>query len=156
MRHRHFRDTLPWCRFGCDAFEGTHPILALRPAFLAICRAHNRQPYDETSPLLDDKLLTISGRFSTVVTLEPNILFIRLPIGNWKLVVPLQNVRVVDHITHIIMQALHRRYGSIKMTVCLTIHKAISFNSSLGTRLSEPGKFCIVTVAITRAGSASA
>src|SRR6267154_400168 len=49
VRHRRFRNTPPWCHFGCDAFESTHHIFALCPAFLAIRRAHNVQLCDETS-----------------------------------------------------------------------------------------------------------
>ncbi|KAG2347931.1 hypothetical protein BDR05DRAFT_957568 [Suillus weaverae] len=53
--HRRFRNMLPWCHFGCDAFESTHHIFALCPAFMAIRRAHNVGLCDETSLLLEGK-----------------------------------------------------------------------------------------------------
>ncbi|KAG2350193.1 hypothetical protein BDR05DRAFT_954296 [Suillus weaverae] len=55
VRHRRFRDMPPWCHFGCDAFESTHHIFALYPAFMAIRRAHNVGLCDETSSLLEGK-----------------------------------------------------------------------------------------------------
>ncbi|KAG1907521.1 uncharacterized protein F5891DRAFT_1181797 [Suillus fuscotomentosus] len=53
VRHRRFRDTPPWCHFGCDAFESVHHIFARCPAFFAIRRAHSMQLCDETSSLLE-------------------------------------------------------------------------------------------------------
>ncbi|KAG1785550.1 uncharacterized protein HD556DRAFT_1191868, partial [Suillus plorans] len=55
VRHQRFRDTPPWCHFGCDACESVHDIFARCPAFLAICRAHGMQLCDETSSLLEGK-----------------------------------------------------------------------------------------------------
>ncbi|KAG2350195.1 hypothetical protein BDR05DRAFT_954297 [Suillus weaverae] len=55
VRHHRFRDTPPWCQFGCDAFESMNHIFALCPAFMAIRRAHNVGLCDETSSLLEGK-----------------------------------------------------------------------------------------------------
>ncbi|KAG1840216.1 hypothetical protein C8R48DRAFT_77526 [Suillus tomentosus] len=55
VRHRRFHDTLPWCHFGCVAFESVHHIFARCPAFLAIRRAHGVQLCDKTSSLLEGK-----------------------------------------------------------------------------------------------------
>ncbi|KAG1797964.1 hypothetical protein EV424DRAFT_1441289, partial [Suillus variegatus] len=43
VRHRRFRDTPPWCHFGCDAFESVRYIFTRCPAFSAIRRAHSMQ-----------------------------------------------------------------------------------------------------------------
>ncbi|KAG1785402.1 uncharacterized protein HD556DRAFT_1249917, partial [Suillus plorans] len=55
VRHRRFRDTPPWCHFGCDAFESVRYIFTRCPAFSAIRRAHSIQLCDETSSLLEGK-----------------------------------------------------------------------------------------------------